>query len=456
MFARHVRPLGVLLALLLAACGVAAPPRSAPEPSPTPVIQVRPGAGSGVQLHTPTVPPTADPQAYPLAYPLGYPWPAPATATPTLDPTAEEATFIAEIEGPRNLPYQTPVPQGPLLRSRWPAPPDDTATHTLIASRGAPTSFWAFDLRDPSQRREIYRPPSEQFTSLAVRGELSPDGRWIAYLAKYGDEFGLHVVRSDGKDDRLVVLGVGHLHYACSHIFVWSPDSSQLVFRDARRQPNGWAATEFYRYTPASGGEPVFLARRFGAELIGWAEDQQILAAVAVDPVSPLQLEALDVMTGQHEVLGVAPTTEGLSCAQLAPNRQAVLLRYAHREYRIDLATRAWQEFDLGVGETVWSPDSTALLKIPALGDLPVQLFDLASPTTPLTLTLMPAYTAETSFRLLGGSPDGQYLLLCERTGTPINRTLLYAVARHHWELLLEESSCLTVIGWLSGPTAHK
>ncbi len=187
--------------------------------------------------------------------------------------------------------------------------------------------------------------------------------------------------------------------------------------------------------------------------MIGWADDQHILAAVAVDPVSPLQLEAVDVMTGQHEVLGVAPTTEGLSCAQLAPNRQAVLLRYAHREYRIDLATRTWQEFDLGVGPTVWGPTSHDLLKVPSRGDAPVLLFDLDTPTTPLTLTLMPAYTAETIFRLIGGSPDGQYLLLCAGTAyDPINRTLLYAVARHHWELLLEEATCLKVIGWLSGP----
>ncbi len=79
---------------------------------------------------------------------------------------------------------------------------------------------------------------------------------------------------------------------------------------------------------------------------------------------------------------------------------------------------------------------------------------DLATPTTPLTLTLMPAYTTHSSFGLLGGSPDGQYLLLCAGTAyDPINRTLLYAVARHHWELLLEEATCLKVIGWLSGPT---
>ncbi len=458
MFARHVRPLGLLLGVLLAACGVAAPPRSAPEPSPAPVIQVRPGAGSGVQLHTPTVPPTADPQAYPLAYPLGYPWPAPATATPTLDPTAEEATFIAEIEGPRNLPYQTPVPQGPLLRSRWPAPPADTATHTLIASRGNPAAFVQIDLRNPSQQREIARPLVDGLTPDLVSGELSPDGTWIGYLVWHGGAVSdLRIVRRDGKDDRLLARNVGTAHHACAHSFVWSPDGSQIAFLTFRRGPNGWAIVEVYRSTPATDAAAERLGEVFGAALIGWADDQQILAAVAVDPVSPLQLEALDTMTGQREVLGVAPTTEGLSCAQLAPDRQAVLLRYAHREYRVDLATRTWQEFDLGVGPTVWGPTSHDLLKVPSRGDAPVLLFDLATPTTPLTLTLMPAYTAETIFRLIGGSPDGQYLLLCAGTAyDPINRTLLYAVARHHWELLLEESSCLTVIGWLSGPTARE
>ncbi len=441
MFARHVRPLGLLLALLLAACGVAAPPRSAPDPTPTPgpVIRVRPDGADGFELQTPTPG---------RAYPLGYPIPATATATPTLDPTAQRLADLTRT------PYQTPVPQGPLLRSRWPAPPADTAVHTLIASRGAPTSFWAFDLRDPSQRREISRPPIEPFAVFPAWGELSPDGAWIAYLAKYGDGYDLRVVRSNGKDDRLVAPRVSNLHDACSHVFAWSPDSSQLVFEGEPPQPSGGYYSAFYRYTLASGAAPVFLARRVSANLIGWADNQRFLAIVAGATVGPLQLEALDATTGQHEVLGVAPTTEGLSCEQLAPDRQAVLLRYAHREYRIDLAMRTWQEFDLGVGPTVWGPTSHDLLKIPSRGDAPVLLFDLASPTTPQTLTLMPAYTAQSSFGLLGGSPDGQYLLLCEGTGTRINRTLLYDVARHHWELLLEEATCLKVIGWLSGPTA--
>ncbi len=455
MVTHHHRPLALLLALLLVACGVAEPPRSAPNstPTPGPVIRVRPGGVSGVPLPTPTVPPTAVPTPDRAAYPLDYPWPI--TATPTLDPTAEEATIIAELEGPRNLPYQTPVPQGPLLRIRWPAPTADTAVHTLIASRGEPTSFWAFDLRDPSQRREIYRPPIEPFALFPAWGELSPDGAWIAYLAKDGDGYDLRVVRSDGKDDRLVAQNVGNLHHPCSRIFAWSPDGSQLAYRSFRRGPNGWAIVELYRYMPATGTAPDHLGDVFGTQPIGWTDANRLLLLVAVDPVAPLQLEAVDVTTTQREVLGVAPTSEELSCPQLAPNRQFVLLRSAHRDYRVDLATRTWQEFELDMVETVWGPTSHDLLDVPSRGDAPVLLFDLERPTMPLTLTLMPAYTAQSSFGLLGGSPDGQYLLLCENDGkVPINRTLLYDVSRHHWELLLEEATCLKVIGWLSGPTA--
>jgi Tol biopolymer transport system component len=90
------------------------------------------------------------------------------------------------------------------------------------------------------------RPPS------TLRGSLSPDGRWIAYVTSDGHRNRLVVADADGKDARIIASIQGTRA-------AWSPDGRRLAFEGDARDGCGAAAyrAQIFVIAPEPDSKPI-------------------------------------------------------------------------------------------------------------------------------------------------------------------------------------------------------
>ncbi len=113
--------------------------------------------------------------------------------TPTWSPDSKSILFVSTRSGPYNI-YSIPLAGGaatPLSKApgsqRFPVLSPDGRTICFPSSRHAPTSLYGFNLFLMDAKGEIEGPPARQLTrSSGSPGHpvWSPDGKWIAYVAK--------------------------------------------------------------------------------------------------------------------------------------------------------------------------------------------------------------------------------------------------------------------------------
>jgi len=84
-------------------------------------------------------------------------------------------------------------------------------------------------------------------------GEWSPDGQWIAYTGKLGDQSGLIVAHADGSAAKFIstLEGTNSPLPTTGRRFAWSPDSKRLAFVNAVPGPE----------TADASGDPIVITR---------------------------------------------------------------------------------------------------------------------------------------------------------------------------------------------------
>jgi hypothetical protein len=348
---------------------------------------------------------------------------------------------------------RTPVAQGPLLRQVWPTAPR-TAPPTRFLYYSTVTdnrdTFWRVNLRNLQQRHLLLDQEASRRAQMPLVGEVAPGGHWIAYLHEQYNGYALHVVRRNGQQDQIIAAdGLAQGYAPCANGIAWSPDGRMLAFeQDGEPQQefdNVLWVTDLHPQHP-----PQPVAAIGWPEFIHWYDATRVLVVTTVDYQRPRQIELIDVITGARESIGELPVIGHLTCAQVAPDRQHLLMATEYTTYVFHLTTRQWTTLDIHPNRSVWSVDSTLLLEVPAVGGEPMRLLALDPPGTVTTLTLMQLYTSTTRFYLKGAAPDGQYLVVCvrEQTERSLARTLLYDVAADRWDTLAEGPHCLNILGW--------
>jgi dipeptidyl aminopeptidase/acylaminoacyl peptidase len=182
---------------------------------------------------------------------------------------------------------------------------------------------------------------------------LSPDGRWLAFLRKAGDDDRparpqLHVMPSDGGDARCLTT----LHSGVSAP-VWAPDSHRIAFTSRVAEPGRYGtSTDEWPGAPEPDAEaPRRLTRMdYRIDDIGYVVDQHtrlyvLDLAAAFDAPEAALPEPVELTDGRCDVGDAAWTRDG--------------------EYLVVTAPR-----DLGAEETLHSD----VYAVPAAGGAPVLL----------------------------------------------------------------------------------
>lgn len=127
--------------------------------------------------------------------------------------------------------------------------PDERYVVYSLTSReelGRPSSrLWIYDVRAEKNRRLIDGPGSG--------ARWSPDGSWIAYFGRVGEESGLVIVRPGGSGQTFLasVRGTNHPLPSSGERLSWAPDGSAIAFVSTTPGPESADAT----------GDPVVITR---------------------------------------------------------------------------------------------------------------------------------------------------------------------------------------------------
>jgi dipeptidyl aminopeptidase/acylaminoacyl peptidase len=127
--------------------------------------------------------------------------------------------------------------------------PDERYIAYSLTSReraGRPSSrLWIYDVGAGTTRRLVDGPGSG--------ARWSPDGSWLAYFGRVGDESGLVIVRPDGSDQTFLssVTGTNHPLPSSGERMSWAPDGRAIAFVSTTPGPESADA----------GGDPVVITR---------------------------------------------------------------------------------------------------------------------------------------------------------------------------------------------------
>ena len=430
-----------LLALLVVACG-------APERSP-----------QSAAVPTPTLPPPS----YPL--PPERPDPKPTRGQPDATPTLPPFPYPLPPEEP--APVRRPSTD-PALRTVWPQLAEKGAQTGLIyvetsvdAASGRETrTFWQFN-SDNGQRHALWDIPPEQegIPTGSITAKLSADAEWIGYQIGY-DIYNLYVARRDGGDSRLVAKGLSVGDARGFHRFFWAPQGAALALHRYWREGNGQVLGQDYGqevllYDAQLNQPPRLLVRTGNMHLLGWSDDDHILAFIKASPAAPLQLVRINSSDATQEVL--LPDVLLAGPAELSPNRQYVLLSTTTTAaLLIDINQRTARSLD-GVEaptQTVWSGTGESLLEVQRSATQKTFFVPLDHPAQAVPVNLEPDGGTRGRLAVSGASPDGEQVILCElqldRGGQVLEfRTLLYDIKQDQWQTLHAGTACLDIVGWL-------
>lgn len=426
-------------------------PTSPPGGSPSPAV--------GNESPLPSYP-AASRDTVPLpAYPVGA-GTAP-TASPDVGPqwTAQairEATAEAELQAtlqatPSPEPVLTPVSQGVLLREVWSSPRISAKEKPLLlySSRNRATgqyTFWQVPMNDINQRVRIFDISSSPLAT-EIYGQMSPDGQWIAYLLGSNNQHTLRVVQTDGINDHKVSDGLGGGNGRGFYRFMWSPDSTKIVFQRAESAERGFVQ-HIYVYNLTSNRPPTRVAEIPGAELTGWQNQDTILTVIFTG--EQLQWETISVIDGQRKVLAPFPLDNTIMFRVVSPDYQKVLIDWKRGATSIlDTTTLQMTPVDLSANQVLWGAASQTLLEIPFQADRPASIVNIDQPEQGIKIALMPAHTQSSRFRAKSVSPDGNYVVIDEMRNSTFAGTHIYDVTANQWFSLSGEPTSIQVLGWL-------
>lgn len=197
--------------------------------------------------------------------------------------------------------------------------PDTAVLHDAeVSPRGDAIAVTAARSDGSSSQVWLVHPDGSGFERLTGRltgcPTFSPDGRSVAYLSARGT-FGLsaghaslHVVSTDGSDDREIVSGLPlGLFLQCSsssaYQIAFSPDGSQVAF----------LSTNVLHVVPVQGGPTLSLRLRptpvVGGRILGWRKDgsELILVSGLWKQDSPATVATVDPRSGTVRIVYQAP-----------------------------------------------------------------------------------------------------------------------------------------------------
>jgi hypothetical protein len=401
----------------------------------------------GVEEASPIVEPSVGVAA--SVTPLGEPTALPAGDT-QLDASPTSVAPGADIDIPLAF---TPAPGLPVLRDLLPqAEGLRTRTSTMIYSQSSTdpdkvfvSEFWAVDMDQPDKPRKLFEVTLNRIPRFGVFGKLSPDGQYIAYLDELGSGDGaeLKLVGIDGTDQRLIMRGLSSAASFWLHQFDWSPDSTKLVFKHPWEQ-----GQSFYIYNLISNEPPKEVTRVGGASLGGWIDNNQFLISMVTNPEEPLQITAVDIMTGQREPLAPFPGGQSFGM-QMSPDRTKVRMT----KYIFDVSTRTFTLVDSARGFTAWASDSRALILTPQFTTDASLLIDTTNQNNPTRIALFPDAQTLTFFDLAAYSNDGRYIFgkggYQSPAGKKTDLALVYDVLQNRW-VRIGQIPYITVSGWVT------
>jgi hypothetical protein len=380
--------------------------------------------------------------------------PASIAATYTAQVAQESTAEARLLATPTPEPVLTPVSQGVLLRDVWIS--SHTATEEkpvlLYSSRNSVTgqhAFWQVSMDDIRQHVRIFDIP-ESHPAAELYGRMSPDGQWIAYLIGSDNHHTLYVVQSDGTSVRKVAEGLGGGNGRGIYRFLWSPDSTKLVFQRAESAEQGFVQ-HLYVYYPDRGQAPTLVTEVLGAELTGWRSDTILVAVIFTG--EQIQLEAISIIDGERQVLAPFPSDDHVVFRIISPDYQKVLLEWNQSTTSVlDLRTLQMTPVDLSANQVLWNPDSQTLLEIPLRGNRSASIVHIHQPEQAIPIALMPTHTPSSRFRAKSASPDGNYIAIDHMQHDTFTETRIYDVTNDQWISWHTEPTSIQVLGWRVQP----
>jgi dipeptidyl aminopeptidase/acylaminoacyl peptidase len=309
--------------------------------------------------------------------------------------------------------------------------------------------FWRVDLQTGAQTLITTRPILGTFDTMA-ESQISPDGQWLAYQRRTGDNAGdLYVMRVDGSEEQLLARGVGTLGGGCVAYFAWSPDSTSIAvnrFDRASADP-GWRLEVVDIAQPDAAVQIV--AAPF-LKFAGWVSQQKLLYITGSIPERIPYVEEVDITNQQRRTLYSFEQDTPMYCIRPSPNGTIAIINAGNGNWQLDLATSQIQPSSVyNTSLATWLPDGATMLLLQ--DDRPF-LSRAATPMASAFIHLLPETPPDTSWSSVDASPDGQYLVACQYI-TQENRSrnaylLLYTVASNTWSVIQAGCLSLSKAGW--------
>ncbi|GAB4207943.1 MAG: hypothetical protein OHK0022_36820 [Roseiflexaceae bacterium] len=446
----------LVLALLLGACGRAEQAAQQPSAAPLAPLPTTPEAASATSGTRPS----------------------PVIFRPTPDNLQRAATAIAEtIETNGKLFHQTadaietataawaltpeptilPPADGTRLRDLWPASQQQASPPTKLYLRSPgygnwnPDTFWEVRLPDLQFRRL----PAVEMASVDKAAEVSPDGRFLAYVTGEPQRI-LRVLDLANDTDVGIEVSVINSRERCRRQIAWSPDGHTLAALTILPQGTEWR-DYLVLYDPRTSPAPQPIIHLPGSlVLIGWLDAERMLMHHWNLKVA--ERSRLLVVDRQGNLAPVRDMEPGVpSCARLSPDGRDLIYRHNERTYRLQLATGQVEQSSLWPEQLFWAGDSRTLLVSPFDQNRIVSLSPLDQPEQQRNLFLSPPYQSAYRFGIIGVSPDGSLLVACEqppsdnaRFNQSTARTWLYNIPQDRWTLIRDNPYdwCDRVAGW--------